>query len=428
MSSSGCQDYVTLTRRRFLGALGGAGAASFLGLWDPRILLASPGRNASADAVILLWMGGGQSHIDTWDPKPGTPTGGPFDAIQTVAADIRICEHFPRIASEFDDLSVIRSLTATEGNHERATYQMHTGYVPLGSFQHSTLGSVITRMKGRGDLGLPPYITIGGLAWPAGFLGTQFAPFRVANPQDPTRYLDYHRGVDEVRFRERLGLLREFDQRFRALHRKNDVLAAYAEHYKAAHRLMHSDSAKAFDLSREPETTRENYGATFFGQGCLLARRLTQAGVRFVEVTFPGWDTHVDNFEEIQSRAPELDRALAALIADLRQKDLLARTLVLLCTEFGRTPTVNKNTGRDHWPRVFSALIAGGGVLGGRAIGASSPGGEEVARDPVSVGQLHATLCRCLGIDYTDTNYAPDGRPIRVVKDPDAQPIDALLS
>jgi len=427
MNQCGCHDYVALTRRRFLGVLGGAGAASFLGLWDPRLLFARPGRNATADSVILLWMAGGQSHLDTWDPKPGTPTGGPFGAIDTTAKDIQICELFPRIAESFDELSVIRSLTSREANHERATYQMHTGYAPLGSFQHSTLGSVISKMKGRKVPDLPPYITVGGQAWPAGYLGSPFAPFRVADPDEPTRNLDYHQSVDDENFRERLRLLRKFDRRFRARHRKSDVLTAYAEHYKAAHQLMHSDSARAFDLSREPKDVREKYGASFFGQGCLLARRLVQAGVRFVEVTNAGWDTHADNFDEIRGRAPALDRAVAALVQDLRENELLHRTVVLLCTEFGRSPKINKNEGRDHWSRVFSALIAGGGIVGGRAVGASTPGGQEVAQDPVSVGQLHATLCRCLDIDYSDTNYAPDGRPIRIVQDHDASAIEALF-
>jgi uncharacterized protein (DUF1501 family) len=181
-------------------------------------------------------------------------------------------------------------------------------------------------------------------------------------------------------------------------------------------------------VEREKPETRERYGATSFGQGCLLARRLVEVGVRFIEVTLGGWDTHEENFATVQEKAPELDQAVEGLLADLRERELLQKTVVLLCSEFGRTPQVNPKSGRDHWPRVWSALVAGGGLVGGRAIGASTGGGEEVEREPVRIGDLHATLCKALDIDPTRMLYAPDGRPIRVVKDADAKPIADLFA
>ncbi len=428
MPCPGCQEYQQLTRRRFLGAVGGMGAASFLGLFDPRLLFGATGPRATAQHVILLWMAGGQSHLDTWDPKPGTDTGGPFQAIDTAAPGIQICQHFPRIAASFNDLSVIRSLTSREGNHERASYLMHTGYMPLGSFQHASLGSVVSRLLGRANAELPAYVTVGGQTLPAGHLGPEFAAYHIGDPEQATQNLQYHNDVDAARFRRRQLLLKTFDRKFRNEHRRNELLRAYAEHYESAFRMMRSRSASAFDVDREKPETRERYGATNFGQGCLLARRLVEVGVRFIEVTLGGWDTHEENFATVQEKAPELDQAVEGLLADLRKRELLHKTVVLLCSEFGRTPQVNPKSGRDHWPRVWSALVAGGGLIGGRAIGASTDGGEEVARDPVRIGDLHATLCKALDIDPTRMLYAPDGRPIRVVQDADAKPVADLFA
>jgi len=427
MHTNGCCDYQRLTRRQFLGGVVGAGAGTFLGLARPEYLFAAAGPHATADSVILLWMGGGQSHLDTWDPKPGTQTGGPTQAIDTSVKGIRISEHLPRIARAFEDVSLFRSLTSKEGSHERATYLMHTGYAPLGSFQHSTVGSTAWKVLGKMNRDLPAYVTIGADTWPAGFLGSAYAPFQVSNPDRPATNLEYHSSVDDKHFQARLKLLHTFDRKFAAEHRGREVIEAYATHYEAAYAMMKSPSVAAFDLEKEPPDVRQRYGVTFFGQGCLLARRLVQTGVRFIEVSLRGWDMHVGLFESIAGRCADLDQAVSALLWDLKRVKKLDRTLVVLCSEFGRTPQINGNAGRDHWPRVWSACLAGGGTAGGRVIGASTAGGEEVAEDPIPVGRLHATICRCLGIDPTAVNYAPDGRPIRVVQDVDHLPIAALL-
>ncbi len=423
----GCEEHRALSRRQFLGGAIGAGAGTFLGLFRSDLLYAAAGPSATADSVILLWMGGGQSHLETWDPKPGTENGGPTGAIDTSVQGIRISEHLPRIAKRLEDISLVRSLTSNVGAHERATYLMHTGYTPLGSLQHSTLGSVAWKMKGRINPDLPAYVTIGGRTWPAGFLGTSYAAFMVRNPDDPMRNIERHRGVEDRHFQGRLRLLHAFDRKFAAEHKGEAIIKAYAEHYEAAYAMMKSRSAGAFDLEREPANVRERYGLTFFGQGCLLARRLVQVGVRFVEVTLGGWDMHQSLFDSIGDRCQIVDRALSGLLWDLRRVDKLERTLVVLCSEFGRTPKINKNRGRDHWPRVWSAALAGGGIVGGRVIGKSTAGGEEVAGDPVAVGQLHATICKCLGIDSTAVNYAPGGRPIRIVAGGASAPIGGLF-
>lgn len=428
--ATGCASYRRMTRRQWLRtALGAAGGASFLGLLDPRFLYAvGRAEDQTADAVILLWMGGGMSHLDTFDPHPGTDQGGPFQAIQTTAEEIQISEHLPRIAEQFKHLSLIRSLTSNEFDHSRATHQMHTGYVPISSIQHSTIGSIVAKYKGRSprDENLPPYVSI-GIDWAAGYLGPRYAPYYIGNAQEADANLVVPRGLGRRRFRSRLRLLREFDRSFKNRHPKNEALSTYAAHYNAALLMMRPKTARVFDLDAEPSAVRAAYGeASAFGQGCLLARRLVQAGVRFVEVSLGGWDTHQDNFGTVENKSPELDRAVSTLVQDLRKRGLFDRTVVLLTSEFGRTPRINANQGRDHYPQVWSAVIGGGGILPGRLVG-KSDNGLAVAERPVRVGDLHATLCKALGIDYTQTNYSPEKRPFRIVKDPAARPISELF-
>ncbi len=429
MNCEGCESYWRMTRRQLLGRAIGAGGAAFLGLLDPAILYAAPKKGKrTADSVILLWMGGGMSHIDTFDPQPGTDVGGPFEAIGTTARDIRISQYLPRLAKEFKQLSLIRSMTGSEFDHDRATYVMHTGYPPLSSMKHSTLGSVVAKYKGPPrDECLPPYVSI-GIDWAAGYLGPKYAPYYVGAAQQANANLVAPRGIGQARFNDRLKLLKEFDKSFNRLHPGDAAIAAYAQSYNAALLMMRPKTAKIFDLDDEPQAVREAYGAkSGFGQGCLLARRLVQSGVRFAEVALGGWDTHQDNFDRVQQLSGELDVAVSTLLQDLQSKHLLERTVVLLTSEFGRTPNINGNNGRDHWPRVWSAAIGGGGLQTGRVIGRSDQG-QEVADQPIRVGDLHATICEALGIDFTQSNYSPDKRPFRIVKDESAAPIRELLA
>ena len=428
MNDQGCESYRRLTRRAFLGSAGAAGAGAMLGFWNPRLLWAAADPSAQADSVIFLWMSGGQSHVDTWDPKPGTPQGGPFQALETAVSGIRISEHLPRIARWFADVALIRSLTGKEGNHERATYQMHTGRLPGGSSQYSTLGSVAVHELVQGTPALPPYVTINGNRWPAGHLGSAWGAFHVGNATEAARDLTHHHSVDGRRFNRRVQLLRRLDRPFARAHQRAEVIQAYADHYDAAFRLMKSPEAKVFDLALEKDAVREAYGITPFGQGCLLARRLVRAGVRFVEVTLGGWDTHDDNFKRVAEQSAILDRALATLLDDLRDKDLLHRTLVVLCSEFGRTPIINARSGRDHWPRVRSALLAGGGIAGGRVVGASTADGGEVRDRSVQIDDLQATICYLLGLNARKKIYGTDNRPIRIIERRGAAPVAELLA
>ncbi len=430
MTCFGCDSYRRMTRRQWLGsAIGAAGGASFLGL-NPQTLFAGPRRkDASADSVILLWMAGGMSHIDTFDPQPGSEVGGPFAAIKTAAEGIRISEHLPEIGKVFEDLSIIRSMTSNEAEHGRASYLMHTGYAPISSIKHSTLGSITAKYKGpsRFDPNLPPYVTI-GIDWAAGYLGPRYAPYYIGNANDGDANLTIREGLGQRRFADRLKLLHEFDKSFRGKHRRNKALDAYAHHYNAALLMMRPQTARVFDLDDEPERLREAYGMrSAFGQGCLLARRLVQAGVRFVEVSYGGWDTHQDNFDTVATKSRELDRAFSTLVRDLKRTGVFDRTVVVLTSEFGRTPRINGNDGRDHYPGVWSTVIGGGGIKPGRRIG-KSDGGKGVDRRPVRVGDLHATLCYALGVDYTETNYSPDKRPFTIVKDKNARPVRELFT
>ncbi len=431
MPCSGCESYRQMTRRRWLGsAFGVAGGASFLGMLDPERLFAAPRKkDSTADSVILLWMAGGMSHIDTFDPQPGAEVGGPFKAVQTAAEGIEISEHLPRIARQFEHLSLIRSMTSNEFDHTRASYQMHTGYVPISSIKHSSLGSIVAKYKGRSprDPNLPPYVSI-GIDWAAGYLGPKYAPYYVGSARDADANLRIRDGLGTRRFNDRLKLLNELDQHFRKRHPRNDALSAYAHHYNAALLMMRPQTARVFDLDDEPEALREAYGLrSAFGQGCLLARRLVQAGVRFIELSNGGWDTHQDNFETVKQKSAELDVGFSTLIQDLIRTGLYGRTLVVLTSEFGRTPRINGNDGRDHYPQVWSTVIGGGGIKPGRKIGKSDHG-KGVDRRPVRVGELHATLCKALGVDYTQTNYSPEKRPFRIVKDKAARPIKELFA
>ena len=427
----GCDSYKRMTRRQWLrSTLGAAGGASFLGLLDPRILYAAPkNEETHAQSVILLWMAGGMSHLDTFDPQPGTEIGGPFESIKTTADGIMISQHLPRIAAQFKHLSLIRSTTSNEFDHDRATYLMHTGYEVLPSMKHSTLGSIAAKYMGPSerDRNLPPYVSI-GIDWAAGYLGPRFAPYYIGAAERANENLVIPQGLGTRRFNDRLRLLNEFDRSFRAKYPRHPALKGYAEHYNAALLMMRAKTAKVFDLDDEPEAVRAAYGETSgFGLGCLLARRLVQSGVRFVEVALPGWDTHQDNFETVKAKSGEMDIAVSSLIEDLRSKGLWDQTVVILTSEFGRTPRNNGSEGRDHWPRVWSTVIGGGGILPGQIIGASDQG-QEVAERPIRVGDLHATLCRALGIDFTQTNYSPDKRPFRIVKEQSAAPIAELFA
>lgn len=382
------------------------------------------GSTAKAKSCIVLWMAGGPSQIDTFDPKPGTSTGGEFKAISTAVDGIQISEHLPLVAKEMKDLAVIRSMTSKEGNHDRARYYVHTGYARAGVTQHPSFGSVVAKELIDKSQGLPAYVSINGPAAGAGLLGVNFAPFVIRNPEKPPENLAYSNRITRERFDDRMQLLDTVNAQFTSTHKQEDIIKKEAI-YQRAMDLMNSPSLTAFDLEKEQNSVRDRYGRNKTGLAFLMARRLVEHGVKFVEVEMSGWDTHSDNFTETKALMQELDPAYSALISDLRERGLLQSTLVVWMGEFGRTPKINGKGGRDHWPQNWSAVIAGGGIRGGQAIGSTDKNGAWIEERAISVPDLYATLCRCLAIDETKYNSSPLGRPIRIVDQ--GKPVTELI-
>lgn len=410
------------TRRAFLST----GVAASAGL-APRLVRAawpfagSPPATARSGAgrarsCILLYMEGGPSQLDTFDPKPGRPTGGPFKAIETSVSGVRVSEHLPRLARQMRRLCLVRSLTSKEGNHDRARHLMHTGYPPQGGVDHPAFGSVVAESRvGTPDAGaLPAYVSIGGPGKDAGFLGAGYAPFPVLNPTKPTRNLSPARGVDQARFDARMELWRDLQDGFAADH-PGKLVAGQREVGERARALMRAPGAAAFDLSSEPEAVRLAYGDSPFGCGCLMARRLVMAGVPFVEVMLRGWDTHDDNFPRVRALSRVLDQAMSTLLDDLASHGLLESTLVVWMGDFGRTPRINARGGRDHFPAASSVVLAGAGVRGGTVVGATSPDGDAVTAQPVTVPDLYRSVAWAMNLDAEHTRFSPSGRPIKTV-------------
>jgi len=378
-----------------------------------------------ARACIVLWMNGGPSHLDTWDPKPGRPEGGPTRAIDTRLPSLQIADSLPRLADVADRLCVLRSLTSKEGNHERAQSLLHTGWSPNPSVAFPSLGAYVAEARARPSDTLPPFVSIGGPSRGPGFLGVEHGPFVVPRAGQLPANLAYPRDVDMVRFLRRKTLVDRLEADFAARSGDRRVDERRAVRDRAV-RFMHSTRLAAFELEREPEAVRARYGDTDFGRGCLLARRLVESGVLFVEVTLDGWDTHQDNFGKVRTLAQTLDPAMATLIAELDERRLLDSTLVVWLGEFGRTPAINARDGRDHHPAAFSAVLAGGGARRGHVHGATTADGARVASDPVRIGDLFATLATLLGLDPDAERVTPAGRPIQLTDR--GTPIRSLIS
>ena len=365
-------------------------------------------------ACILLWMQGGPSQFETFDPKPEHAYGGPTRAIDTAADGIRVAEHWPHTAGVMQEVCLIRSMTNREGNHQRATYQLLTGYVPSGSVKYPTFGSIASREIAPTDGELPSYVVLGGTRdHPgAGILGAEHEPFLLRSADKPLENVEP--GVAPARFRRRLGLLGDLEKPYGG-GAGAAFVAERAALYRRAARMVESEGPQAFDLDREPAAVREEYGRDPFARSCLLARRLVESGVTFVEVRSRGWDTHADNFERGKTLSAGVDRGFAMLIKDLRRRGLLEKTMVVWMGEFGRSPKINPRAGRDHFPRAFSVALAGGRTRGGQVVGETSADGSEVRSRPVTVPDLFATVAEGLGIDPRAENESRMGRPIKVV-------------
>jgi len=418
----------TLSRRDLLKlSAAGVSAVSLSGWMNVLAARAAQG-GAKTKSCILLWMDGGPSHKDTFDLKPGTKDGGEFQPIKTDVPGLEISEHFPKLAGLMRHGAIVRGMSTGEGAHGRAKVYLHTGYKEgVGGLVYPSLGSIVSAELGNPEFALPNFVSVGNRSYGAGFLGTRHQPLVVSDPARGVENLKPAVGASE--FNDRVGLLEEMEAAF---HRDYQAAAGAAHHttYQRAVTLMRSKEGKAFDLAAESAAARVRYGGTKFGEGCLLARRLVETGVRFVEVTLGGWDTHQNNFNRVKQLSQQADPAMSALVADLKERGLLDSTLVIWMGEFGRTPKINSRGAqpdRDHYPRAWSTVLIGGGIKGGQVVSKTDKEGATVVERPVSTLDFMATLCKVLGIDYTKKNHTPIGRPIRIV-DKGEEPIKELLA
>lgn len=377
-----------------------------------------------AKSCIVLWMNGGPSHIDTFDPKPGTASGGSFKAISTRQTGVSICEHMPQIANVMDKIALLRGVSSKEGNHQRALELGHTGHVPNPTVQAPSIGSWVARKRPTPGLELPSFVSLAGPSAGAGFFGNPYDPFVVQSPGQLPEDLVPARSVGEARETKRRSLLDGMESDFAARTHDPQVASRQAL-YAKARTMMGSRSVRAFEIGEETEATRTAYGDTDFGRGCLVARRLVETGVPFVEVALDGWDTHQNGFERVKGRLDILDPAMAALLSDLSSRGLLDSTLVVWMGEFGRTPRINGDEGRDHHPGAFSVAMAGGGVRGGVVHGETDADGSAVIKDPTAVPDVIATIAQLMGIDPSTEELSPAGRPIEVTQR--GKPIGAIL-
>ncbi len=446
-------DMNLIDRRRMLQAIALGACGMSVSGWLPALadqLATDPRRRRHC---ILLWMAGGPSQTDTWDMKPGHENGGEFKEIATKVPGVRFSEHMPKLAQHADKLAIIRSLETKEGDHERGTYLMRTGRQPMSVIDYPSVGAALAKQIAAANDALPGYVSIaptrglGRGGFGPGFLGPKYAPLVVAGGNGmvsakpaaaasgyPELTVDAIRppsGISEKQAGHRLELWKVLEDGFLNNHASTSP-NAHRTVYDNALRMIHSEAAAAFDLSKEPAKVREQYGKGVFGQGCLLARRLIEMGVPFIEVSLStsmtggfGWDTHANNFDSVKSLSTELDAGWASLLSDLSDRGLLERTTIVWMGEFGRTPRINGQAGRDHFPKAWSCVLAGGGIAGGQAYGRTSKDGTTIEENPVGVTDVLATLCSAMGVPPETENDSNTGRPIKLVE---GDPIKQLLS
>jgi len=401
-----------MNRRHFLSHLAGSSAMAISALSLTSSLRAQAATlKRNHKSCILLWMGGGPPTIDIWDMKPGAVTGGNFKPISTTGEG-QITELLPQVARQMHHLSIVRSMSTREADHERGRYYMHTGFVPNPNVEHPSYGSVIAHEleKELPNLEIPPFVSIGGASEGPGFLGMAYAPFQV-NSNGQVR--DARANTSEGRMADRLKLLGMLEKRFE----REDRGTAAAEHAKVLNNtvtLLTSAQLGAFNVRSEPEEMRDTYGNTGFGRGCLMARRLVEVGVPFVEVNMGGWDLHQNCFAAEQQKLPEVDQAMSALVEDLQSRGLLEDTVILWMGEFGRTPRINAGAGRDHWARSWSVVVGGGGIAGGKIVGGTNEDGTRVITEPYSSEDLMSTVCQAMGISLNKNFTAGNGRPMKI--------------
>lgn len=440
-----------LSRREWLrlSSLGALGAS--MSGWLENLATVAAGSPERKRACILLWMNGGPSQMDTFDLKPGHANGGPYKEIATSVPGMKFSEHLPLLAKQAKHLAIVRSMSTKEGDHSQATYYLRTGYRAQGPVQYPPLGATLSKELGDARSPLPNYVSIAPAtflspaAYTPGFLGPQYAPlvvgnqgFGFGNAPDYEKALKVEdlqapSDIKREQVESRIEMLQGLQRDFVAQHPGVPALS-HQSAYERAVRLMRTVAGKAFDLQDEPKKLRDRYGRNLFGQGCLLARRLVERGVPFVEVTLSnvsqsqiGWDTHQQNFEEVKKLSQVLDPAWATLLEDLDQRGLLDTTLIVWMGEFGRTPQINPQQGRDHFPNAWSTVLCGGGIKGGTVYGKTSADGMTVKDNLVTTPNFLATVARAVGVDPTKQNMSNVGRPIRIA-DAGSKPIEEVLS
>jgi uncharacterized protein (DUF1501 family) len=439
-----------LDRRRMMQTMGAGLLGTTCARWLPAFaaeVAADPRRTRHC---ILLWMGGGPSQMDTFDMKPGHANGGEFKEIATAAAGLRFTEHLPSLAKHAERLAVVRSLSTKEGDHARGTQLVRTGHPPMGEVAYPSIACSLAKQLEVESLPLPSYVSVAPLdqispaAFGPGFLGSRYAPaivgrstggppinvspgaaggafaeLKLENVEPPP-------GVDARHAARRMELWNALESRFL----ENSGVASFEAHhalYRKAADMMRPELGDAFNLSAEPDDVRRKYGVGQFGQGCLLARRLVEHGVPFVEVGLGQgrWDTHADNFKTLKELLAELDAGWSTLMTELGERGLLDSTTILWMGEFGRTPQINGQAGRDHFPAAWSCVFAGGGIAGGQAYGRTSADGTKVEENPTAIGDVLATLSTALGVPPDNTNETAQSRPIKIAE---GTPIQQILS
>jgi len=432
--------------RRHLLRVGAVSTTVSMSGWLGKLAMAAEATKTKPKrSCILLWMNGGPSTIDLWDLKREHENGGPYTEINTTAPGLKIGEHLPKIAMHGEQLVILRGMSTKEGDHTRGTYLMRTGQLPgAAGIQYPSIGALVSKELGDPKAELPNFVSIAPQrffsqeAFGPGFLGAVHAPLVVGenqnfnNPQGNVDQLlkvadlDRPKSIDDATAAARLDMLRDMQEDFGAS-RPGQIAKSHAAAYDRAIRLMQSAGGKVFDLTQEKDAVRDKYGRNLFGQGCLLARRLVERGVPFIEVTLGGWDTHGQNFEQVKNLCNPLDAAWGALMDDLKDRGLMETTTIVWMGEFGRTPKINPQKGRDHFPNAWSTVLAGGGLKGGQAIGKTSKDGTTVEERPTTTLDMLATLCMALGINYEKTNPSNVGRPIRIVDKP-CNPIKEVVA
>ncbi len=415
-----------MSRRHFMTHMAGASAMMLPAMSFTNTLLANAtDLKKRHKSCIMLWMGGGPATIDMWDLKPGSPTGGEFKPINTSVDGLQISEHMPLMAKEMKHLAVVRSMSTKEADHARGRYYMHTGYVPNPNIEYPSYGSVIAHELAAKvpDLEIPPFVSVGGGSEGPGFLGMAWAPFVVGYNGDVR---DLGMGVDQARLQQRMAMLDTVERSFLGQVNGGDIASLerggpttpagdHAKILAKTVKLMTSKQMDTFKTDSESAATKERYGNTNFGKGCLMARRLVELGTPFIEVDLGGWDTHANTFTAHKTRLqPEVDKAFSALVSDLSERGLLDDTVIMWLGEFGRTPRINGGAGRDHWARSWSVVVGGGGFKRGTVVGKTNSDGTMVEGEAYTSQDLMASVCKAMGISLDTTFTSNNGRPMKI--------------